>query len=610
MCKKFYLLICILISHKYYSQSLEEFPLNDLSAFKSQAGNWQIVESVFMDKNIDVYKNGNGHIKTKPGKGILINLNDASKKDALITNWNHGDIDIELEFMMPKGSNSGIYLQGRYELQLFDSWGVKHPKFSDLGGIYRNWENTPGNIYMGKAPLYNAAKAPGLWQTMFISFRAPRFDASGKKIANAKFNIVKINGLTIHENIEIPLPTGGPISKEEVAEGPLMIQGDHGAVAFRKIKLRKIENKKIVLENLNYKYWKGPYEHEDEYKSKPADKSGSCKEGLTWEVSEVKDFFALHFTGDLITPLTENYYINPIFNGNFAMYIDGIEVFKNRKAWDWDRFEPKAIPLTAGKHKVDIYYSRKDAWLDPNLALFIEGDHCHKQELHAFSSYKVRKTIAPVKVKVKETPVILRAFLDFNKDNKLRRTHTIGVGDPTQINYIFDNELGVISAIWKGEFVDATPMWIDRGDGSFRPASDAIYLDNTYQLDFGNEPVKSNDEMLTKSYFRSKGYKINEDTNTPIFHYTINGVNITDQLYPDAISGSLIRELKFDKVPQNARFRLAHGENIENIGEQRYLIDGLYYLETDAKVYVKNNGNKKELVSDINSDKIRYSLIW
>ena len=59
------------------------------------------------------------------GTGILLNINDNVKKTNLVSVFEHGDIELEFEVMLPKGSNSGIYLQGRYEVQLFDSWGVK-----------------------------------------------------------------------------------------------------------------------------------------------------------------------------------------------------------------------------------------------------------------------------------------------------------------------------------------------------------------------------------------------------------------------------------------------------------------------------------------------------
>jgi len=251
----------------------KDLELTDLSGFNPQAGNWMIVGKVMMDPTIDIHeppppppppvetpakkkrkrKRKKAQALPPPpppkpkavtyqaGTGILLNMNNDSIKDNLVTQWKHGDLLLDLEVMIPKGSNSGIYLQGRYEVQLLDSWGVEDPSFTDIGGIYRNWESEKGKIYMGKAPITNAAKAPGLWQHLSIAFKAPRFDGAGNKIANARFIFVDLNGVRIHENVEVPLPTGGPLEKNEVPFGPLMIQGDHGPVAFRNVHYQMLQ---------------------------------------------------------------------------------------------------------------------------------------------------------------------------------------------------------------------------------------------------------------------------------------------------------------------------------------------------------------------------------
>ena len=64
-------------------------------------------------------------IETAPGIGVLANVQTEEAKGHLFTGWSHSDIELDLEVMMPKGSNSGIYFQSRYEIQLFDSWGIK-----------------------------------------------------------------------------------------------------------------------------------------------------------------------------------------------------------------------------------------------------------------------------------------------------------------------------------------------------------------------------------------------------------------------------------------------------------------------------------------------------
>lgn len=143
----------------------------------------------------------------------------------LYTEAKFGDCTVELEFMVPKGSNSGIYLMGVYEVQILDSYGKEKVGPGDLGGLYTT-----------AAPKVNAAKKPGEWQKFVIEFQAPRF-AEGKKSANAKFLKVTLNGQVIHENVEMKGATPGGLSGTESATGPLLFQGDHGPVAFRNIKI-------------------------------------------------------------------------------------------------------------------------------------------------------------------------------------------------------------------------------------------------------------------------------------------------------------------------------------------------------------------------------------
>jgi hypothetical protein len=139
-----------------------------------------------------------------------------------------GSCLIELEVMVPKGSNSGIYVMGEYEVQVFDSFGKADDKMGpgDMGAIYG-----------AAVPKVNASKAPGEWQKYVIEWQAPKFDASGKKTANAKFIKVVLNGKVMHENLEMPGPTPSGVTGKEAAEGPIMFQGDHGPVAYRNIKI-------------------------------------------------------------------------------------------------------------------------------------------------------------------------------------------------------------------------------------------------------------------------------------------------------------------------------------------------------------------------------------
>lgn len=205
----------------------------DLSGWNEPLGAWSVVSAVSLDSaNPKAFA-------AQPGEGVM--LSSAAGKSANLTSKaEHGDAQIHIEFNVPKGSNSGIYLQGRYEVQVFDSYGKEAIAQHDCGAIYERWDPARGKGnegYEGHTPMENASKPPGEWQTFDITFRAPKFDAAGKKIADAVFVKVVHNGKTIHENVSMTGPTRGSKFAEEAARGPIIIQGDHGPVAYRNLKV-------------------------------------------------------------------------------------------------------------------------------------------------------------------------------------------------------------------------------------------------------------------------------------------------------------------------------------------------------------------------------------
>jgi Domain of Unknown Function (DUF1080) len=180
-------------------------------------------------------------LAAKPGKGTLVNGNTGKTRN-LLTSQDFGDIQAHFEFLVPKGSNSGVKFEGFYEIQIADSFGVAKPTASHCGGIYPRAEMLPRyhHIDDGTPPLVNAARPAGEWQTLDVTFRAPRFARDGTKVENARFEKVVLNGQVIHENIEVKSPTGHVWRLNEVAKGPILLQGDHGPVAFRHIRVRPL----------------------------------------------------------------------------------------------------------------------------------------------------------------------------------------------------------------------------------------------------------------------------------------------------------------------------------------------------------------------------------
>jgi hypothetical protein len=202
---------------------------SDLSEWRTETGEWQVAGAVSMDPD------SNKLLISEPGTGIILN-GPAGKTVDLLSRQEFGDVAVHVEFMIPRESNSGVYFMARYEVQVFDSYGEDEVTYTDCGGIYQRWdENRDPKGFEGHAPGSNASRPPGEWQSFDVIFRAPEFDADGNKITSALFEKVVHNGVTIHENVTVYGPTRASTYDDEVATGPLMLQGDHGPVAYRNI---------------------------------------------------------------------------------------------------------------------------------------------------------------------------------------------------------------------------------------------------------------------------------------------------------------------------------------------------------------------------------------
>ncbi|MGN7988311.1 3-keto-disaccharide hydrolase [Pedobacter sp. 22226] len=445
----------------------QRIDLKDLSAFKNPSNSWSLAQNVVADLNAE------NVLKTTKGEGILVNQSTAKKAGAdLYTVNEYGDVAVELDYLTAKGTNSGIYLQGNYEIQIDDAWGLKNATSSNNGGIYQRWDDSKPEAdkgFGGVAPRQNASKAPGLWQHIKIIFKAPKFDASGTKTQNAKIISVELNGVLIHENVELFGATRGAAGAEK-AKGPLRLQGDHGSVAFKNISITELS---------------------------------------------------------------------------------------------------------------DIPKSDQRGGADP---IYIEAASNN----------------------------MIRSFVDVVPG--VRSVHAISVGGPEKTAYSYDLDNGTLLQGWHGNFVDATPMWDGRGNGTSRPLGSITR--------FTKKPVLAiaklaNDQAAwiadtAGTGFRTKGY-IMDKQDRPEFKYIINGAQVTDAIKVMENGQGLTREITINKPSKDLYFLLATASNIEEAGKGLYLIDDkAYYIqlgEGTAKPIIRNIDGKWEIIAAIGT-RLNYTILF
>lgn len=589
----FFSLICVITQAQTIS-------LDDLSAFKNPSSNWSIVGNAAADLN------QNNVMTTTPGKGVLACIHPRGKYGRefdLISNFEHGDADVEVEFMMAKGSNSGIYLQGRYEIQLFDSWGVKQPHVHDLGAIYERWDESRPNGqkgYEGYTPRMNASKAPGLWQKIKISFQAPRFDANGKKIANAKVLKIELNGQIVQENVELSGITRGGM-EGEVAKGPLLIQGDHGSVAFRNLVVKQYGTQVPALKDIKYTVYDGVMMAEPDYaKVKPV-KEGTVTK-LAYDMAGKPNGYLIRFVGKIVIPVAGEYRFQTVNNGgNATLRINNQELIK----WKWWEAQGKAT-LPAGELPFEFVYNKNTDWAKSSLGFMVESDFNRAVELHALGSVNMSNPTNPILVKPGSEPTVHRSFFSINNENV---SHGISVGEPTGIHYAINLEKGALARVWKGDFLDVTPMWNDRGNGMSIPQGSVLNLNNQPTLAL----LSSDQAPWPTAYgetdgFRQRGYDI-DAAGRPTFKYDLAGIKVEDQIRPDAESKFFTRELRLTgTIPATLKCRLARGKEIIKINDNTFAVDKSYYIQADGAA-VRSIGGEQELIVPASS-KITYSLMW
>jgi hypothetical protein len=541
---------------------------------------------------------------------------------------------------------------GRYEVQLLDSWGVAEPAFNDLGGIYQRWDaGAPEGErgYHGQPPRVNVARAPGLWQHLRIVFQAPRFE-DGRKVENARFDEVVLNGVVVQKNVEVTGPTRSAAFPDEQRTGPLLLQGDHGPVAFRNIRYRRLQTERVRFQNLRYDYYEGDFEAPLDLAGRTPKREGVAAP-LTQTVAERAAGFALDFRGRLRVPRSGRYrFTMRARNGGGRLTIDGRRVVG-------DDSTRGAVRLDAGARPFELtYFKNPQSWTEAGLALFVKGPAMPRYELtQPGSDVPLTEQVDPIYVEPDaERPTVLRSFLwhgsrdggggsaasSSTPRRRTKRTRAVSVGSASGIHYAVDIGQAAPLYLWKGPFADATSMWHERGEAQIlEPRGSLIARDGAPSIArLAGPEAPWPDSLTAADDFAVRGYELDEQ-GRPAFQYRFGDTNVTDHFTPGPEDRVLTREVTFRPAAEEEEgpaaqttdslwLRVATAERIRRLSDGMFSIGNrTYYVEmrdtdgAEPRVRRAADGRRELLLpvplGDANGSaegdaatRLRYDLVW
>lgn len=592
----------------------EPVRLESLAGFRTSGTNWTIGGGLAGDPRREK------QIRLTPGTGVLgcAPGKTPDTKAHLFTDWDHGDLELDVEFLLTPGSNSGLYLQGRYEVQLFDSWGVREPTSGDGGGIYLRWDAARGpgrEGYDGHAPRANACRAPGLWQTLHIGFEAPRFDATGQKTRNARFTKVVLNGYTIHENVEVTGPTRSSAFNDEKPTGPLMIQGDHGPVAFRRLAVKRFGPEPLIAQDLRYQLFAGDFRQVGQYGEKKPQSEGT-PERFAHSAIEKSGRFALVFTGTLRVPRAGTYQFEVESSGPARLQIGGRTVVA-----PLDRgSQPGTIELPAGSHpfRLDVIHNSNAR---PALEVIAEGPGIARGPLtvRERGPRPAAGRGKPVLVEPTDRILLQRSFVPFEPRKRL---YAASVGTPAGVHYAYDFETGAVLRAWRGAFINTSEMWEGRGtDQVAQPTGPALTFIGKPAIALIEYAQRNDWPDQPDALWSSNGYTL-EPNGQPVFLAQLAELSIRDRVAPASDGRGLTRRLELDgRLPSWSTWvLLAEASTITPqpgghgwiIGERDWYLD--WPTHAARTPVVRTVGSKQQLALPLTpaalADPITYSIIW
>ncbi|WP_025761569.1 family 16 glycoside hydrolase [Dyadobacter tibetensis] len=565
-------LSCLLLAGPLVAlgQGERYIPLNltDLGAFQQAPANWSIKQDMSV-----LPKNG-AKVKLINGSGTLI----GSPGKALNTKLQASDLSLEFEFMLSPGAQGTLTLPGGATILLSDSYLQNQIAATTIG-------------FSSIFPTQNAAKAPGLWQKLELTY-----DANLDNLPNtSRINTLKINGVMVSEAVYIP-------HKTEDETGPIGFEVHTGTIAFRNMGYQLLVDKQTLsLLELSYQVYGDNWDSPSREK---LEKEGKTQI-LTQEVASGLKNFHLNYSGKMQVTDAGEYTFSSRYNGPaFRLEIDGKPVINSQASSSQD-VVTGTVDLSTGMHDFKLYYARFP-WRGPALGLEVRKAGIRSYPLTALSSLPQPAPKPYMEVNPGERPEMIRSFI-LLPEEKAKRTKCISVGGPQGWNYSIDLDRGALLQAWKGPFANVTEMWYERGEPQLlEPAGMKVLLSGKSSV---ANLKDDNSVWPDSSDIRFLGYHLDASGN-PRFRYSVAGHPVTDQII--SRGDGLFRTITSSTTRSNPLYvLLAQSKNIIEVEKGLYQIDGQYYIEIKKpiKPVIRKNMDGQELIIPLVGD-ASYKIFW
>ena len=419
------------------------------------------------------------------------------------------------------------------------------------------------------------SKMPGLWQRVAIQYRM------GKP---AMIEKMALNDVTVAEGTFLP----GQSTGAQTDPNRLGVQVVNGMAAVRHVVYKPYANRAVAQ-------WSAPlsytiYEGENTTRAETAGKKilkQDTTARLNYEVGYGQPRrHSVLFSGKLNALKTGDYEFDLNYGGIAGLWVDGKETIP---ATYHELGQPVTVrlPLAAGPHEVQVFFTR--FWARPGLGLFVAQAGVRPQPLHTLISLPDPDPVGLISVQAGAKAERIRSFVQLSGETK-KRTHSLSVGTPANLNYTLDLNQMALLQVWKGDFANLTEMWYERGEPQLlNPMGAVVYLPGqTALMVLPNAASQTTawPDSTDETTLQYRGLTVDKQ-GYPTIQYTLAGLAVTDDIRPG--NNVLMRTLTVKgSTAGTPHCRIVAGSLVEEISKGFYAVnDRSYYIRIDPKMTVK-----------------------